>query len=36
MYVKLNIEQFQKDNKIFHEDFKIHNEIIRRYDEVLA
>lgn len=35
-YVSENIENFGSDNKAFHKDFNTHNEIIRRYDEVLA
>jgi len=35
-YVVDNIENFAFDNKTFHEDFKTHCEIIRRYDEVIT
>lgn len=35
-YVMSNIETFHADNTSFHADFKTQNEIIRRYDEVLA
>lgn len=29
------VKEFDQDNRQFHADFKNHNEIIRRYDEVL-
>jgi len=35
-FVTTNIEQFSSDNQMFHDEFKTQNEIIRRYDEVLA
>ena len=35
-YIVENIENFSSDNKAFHKDFKTQNEIIRRYDEVIA
>jgi hypothetical protein len=35
-YVTENIENFGSDNREFHSDFTTHNEIIRRYDEVLS
>jgi len=35
-YVTDNIEKFKADNKLFHSEYIKHNEIIRRYDEVLS
>ena len=34
--VTQNIDKFRKDNDTFRKDFTLHQEIIRRYDEVLA
>ena len=36
IYVSTNIEQFKKDNTLYASNFYEHNEIIRRYDEVLS
>ena len=35
-YLKEAVEEMQADNKQFHIDFKKQNEIIRRYDEIMA
>ena len=34
-YLETNVQKFQEDNDHFHDGFREHNEIIRRYDEVL-
>ena len=34
-YVRSNISKFNTDNQNFAQEFQIHKEIIRRYDEVL-
>ena len=34
-YLETNIQKFKGDNDEFHDGFLRHNEIIRRYDEVL-
>ena len=36
LYVSENIENFGSDNRNFHKEFNVQNEIIRRYDEVLS
>jgi hypothetical protein len=35
-YLKEAVEEMQADNSQFHLDFKKQNEIIRRYDEIMA
>ena len=35
-YVSTHIEKFKKDNTLYASNFYEHNEIIRRYDEVLS
>ena len=35
-YLTDSLEKFSGDNDQFHKDFKVHNEIIRRYDEVIS
>ena len=35
-YIVDNVENFSADNTMFHRDFHLQKEIIRRYDEVLS
>ena len=35
-YLREAVEEMQADNSQFHKDFKKQNEIIRRYDEIMA
>lgn len=35
-YIVDNVENFSTDNTMFHRDFQLQKEIIRRYDEVLS